>query len=103
MLETFGRTFLALGPPVILLVGTGATVVIAVSIQGPARWWALGVGPALSLALAYVGVSLVVRLIDPAEGSGFLLGGAAMGLYLAAVTVYYPVLAVVGIWRLWGR
>jgi hypothetical protein len=85
------------------LVGTGATAAIAIALPGPPRWWALGLGPALSLALAYMSVLLVVRLIDPAEGSGFLLGGAAMGLYLAVATVYYPALAVVGIWRLWGR
>lgn len=102
MLDGFGSTFLALGPPLILLVGTGITVVGAASTGGPIRWWVLGVGPALSLAVAAVAVFVVVKVIDPAEGSGFLLGGAAMGLYVAVASIYYPVLAAVGIWRLWS-
>lgn len=100
MLESFGATFLALGPPLILLVGTAITAAIAMLGPGPMRWWALAVGPALSLGAAAGGVFLVVEVIDPAEGSGFLLGGAAIGLYIAAVLVYYPVLAGVGLWRL---
>ncbi|MDT8369512.1 MAG: hypothetical protein RQ745_09920 [Longimicrobiales bacterium] len=102
MLDQFGSTFLALGPPLILLAGTGITVVVAAIVTGPIRWWVLGIGPALSLAAAWGSVVLVVELIDPAEGSGFLLGGAAIGLYVAAALIYYPVLAAAGIWR-WSR
>lgn len=100
MLESFGASFLALGPPLILVAGTAVTIAIAMLGSGPMRWWALAVGPALSLSAAAGGVFLVVEFIGPAEGSGFPLGGTAIGLYVAAMLLYYPVLAAVGIWRL---
>jgi len=96
-LAGFGSTFLALGPPAILLAGTAVTVVAAVHLTGPRMWWALALGPLLTLGSALAGTWLVITVLQPGEGSGFLLGAAALGLYAMLVTPYYLVLASVGL------
>jgi len=84
---------------VILFAAVAATVAGAALCSGRRRWGILAIGPAVGLAVAVASVVLVVRVIQPGEGSGFLLGGAAIGLYGAALAVYYPLLAGVGLVR----
>lgn len=98
MIESFGRTFLALGPPVILLAGTATTVLLALLLTGTRRWWALGVGPGLTLAAAFGSTWFVVAVLQPGEGSGFLLGAAALGLYTMGIVPYYAGLVLVAVW-----
>ncbi|GEM_PF-3464571 len=100
MMEGFGRTFLALGPPVLLLAGAGGTAVLATMLQGPPRWGVLAAGPLLTLVLAVGATWLVIAVISPGEGSGFLLGAAAIAVYTMALTPYYLVLGGVGLWRM---
>ncbi len=94
-MESFGRTYLALGPGLILLLGTGLTILVALLRKDGARWLALLVGPPLSLAVAVGATIFVVQVLNPGEGSGFLLGGATLGLYVMALALYYPVLFIV--------
>jgi hypothetical protein len=98
MFEPFARTFLALGPPVILLAGTTATVILAAFRSDAVRWWVLGLGPILTLASSVAATWLVVTVLQPGEGSGFLLGGAAIGLFAMALGPYYLVLAGAAVW-----
>lgn len=98
MLESFASTFLALGPPVILLGGTTVAVILAASRSGSVRWWALALGPLLTLGAAVGATWLVVTVLQPGEGSGFLLGAAAMGLYTMALGPYYLMLAGAAVW-----
>jgi len=100
MMEGFGRTFLALGSPVIFLAGSGGTAVLATMFEGPKRWGVLAAGPVLTLAVAVAPTWLVITLISPGEGSGFLLGAAAIAVFTMALTPYYLVLGGVGLWRM---
>jgi hypothetical protein len=94
-LESFGRTYLALGPGLILLLGTGLTILVALLRKDGARWLALLVGPPLSLAVAVGTTIFVARVLDPGEGSGFLLGAATLALYVMGLALYYPVIFVI--------
>ncbi len=96
--ETFARTFLALGPPTILLAGIAVTVVLASALGGARRWWVLAGLPLLTLGVALGATILVMKVLRPGDGSGFLLGAAALGVYTMALTVYYPILGGVGLW-----
>ncbi len=96
--ETFARTFLALGPPTLLLGGVAVTVVLGAAVGGARRWWVLGLCPILTLAVAVGATVLVVEVFRPGEGSGFLLGAASLAVYTMALGVYYPILGGVGLW-----
>jgi hypothetical protein len=93
--ESFARGFLALGPPLLLLAGTGATVLVALMATGERRWFTLFLGPLVTLGVAVMATVFVLGVLRPAEGSGFLLGGAALALYFMAMGPYYLVLMVV--------
>ncbi len=97
MLDRFGSWFLAFGP--LGVIGAGTVVIMWFILRGYGRnrnhWRALFYGPGLTGALAYGATFLVVKLIDPSEGSGFLLGGTVLGLYIVGLIFYYPILIVV--------
>lgn len=93
--ESFARAFLALGPPILLLAGIVATATGAGLARGGRRWWILALGPLATLALAILATWFVATVLQPGEGSGFLLGAAAFALFILALAPYYMVLLVV--------
>jgi len=97
MLDTFGGFFLLLGPIVIIIIGVVITIVLASRWRGTKRWLVLFCTPALTLVVAFGATYLVTTFINPSQGSGFLLGGAAMGLYFVAFFLYYPILLIIAL------
>ena len=94
MLDTFGSFFLLLGPMVIILIGVVITLVLTSLWRGLKRWLVLFCAPALTLVIAFAATYLVTTFINPSEGSGFLLGGAAIALYFGVLILYYPILFI---------
>ncbi len=94
--DAFARSFLALGPPAILLFGAVATAIGAARLTGAGRWWALGLGPLSTFVLAVSSTWAVTTFLQPPEGGGFLLGGMAIGLFAVLLPPYYLVLALFG-------
>jgi hypothetical protein len=100
----FGALFLWGGPPILLFVGTVMTIVLVTRSRGERKVLALVLAPALTLAIAVGVTMLVTKLCQPTEREGFLMGGAAIGLYFVGLRfIYYPALLVVGVVRLVRR
>lgn len=93
----FGSTFLLLGPPAMLLVGTSVTVIAAAHSTGRRRWSALAMGPLLTFASTLASTWFVITVLRPGEGSGFLLGLSAIFLYALLMIPFYLVLAGLGL------
>lgn len=96
MLSGFGEIFLAVGPLFVIGTGIAGTVLFASRWNGIEKWLLLVLSPVVIFALIFF---LTKFASDVAvEGSGFLLGGATIGLFLlATLFVYYPILAIAGI------
>ena len=97
MVNDVGAMFLAVGPPIILAAGVTITIMLVSRWRGRRRWLVLIFGPAVTLFVSFVAMYLVVLLINPPEGSGFLLGGTVMVVYFLALMLYYPILIVIAL------
>jgi len=97
MLDSFGSLFLLLGPIVIIMIGVLVTIIFTSLWRDVKRWVVLFIVPLLTLLVAFGATYLVTEFINPAEGSGFLLGGTAMALFFMTLVAYYPILIIMAI------
>ncbi len=81
--------FFLLGQPILLLIGTTITFVLASVWRGSAKkGWVLALGPILTF-----GITLGARVFV------FKVGGPLLGLYMIALFFYYPILLIIGLGR----
>ena len=96
-METLGRMLSAFGPLGVGILGLALTVLGASVLKNNKRWWVLYLGPIVTVIATYLLLLFVSKVLNPAEGSGFLIGGFAFGLQLFGIVVYYPILIIVSI------
>ena len=72
------------------LIGIGVTVLLVCLTQGVTRWIVLTGLPALTLLFCWL-------VIEPIWRDGNLLAAAIYMSYFVATSVYYPILAAVGV------
>jgi len=51
------------------------------------------------VACMFLGLLFISKVLQPAEGSGFLLGGVIFGLSFLGLLIYYPIFLIVFVVR----
>lgn len=64
-------------------------------LKGAKRWLVFLAGPVAIVACMFLALLFVSKILHPAEGSGFLIGGLVAGLSLVGLMIYYPVFLVI--------